>query len=36
VSIARPGAGLEPIAGLPQDPAEAAAHLLRLLHRSTQ
>jgi sulfate adenylyltransferase large subunit len=36
VSIARPGADLEPIAGLPQDPAEATAHLLHLLNRSTQ
>jgi hypothetical protein len=35
VSIARPGADLEPIAGLPQDPAEATAHLLHLLNRST-
>jgi sulfate adenylyltransferase large subunit len=36
VSIARPCADLEPIAGLPQDPAEATAHLLRLLNRGTQ
>jgi hypothetical protein len=36
VSIALSGADLEPIAGLPQDPAEAVAHLLRLLNRSAQ
>jgi len=36
VSIARPGSDLEPVAGLPQEPAEAIAHLLHLLDRSTQ
>jgi len=36
VSIARPGSDLEPIAGLPQDAAEATAHLLQLFNRSTQ